>query len=151
SPPCQHWSLPVLGAWIEMTTNHRACMQGNCRSLYWERGLKCGIRIWINTLMMGRSLYWERGLKCYKLRPPAIDISKSLHVLGAWIEISSDNAINLSLSRSLYWERGLKCCNDHTFHCHIGSLPVLGAWIEIRKPIKTTPIQFVAPCIGSVD
>jgi len=55
-------SLPVLGAWIEITEKEITRLQGLSRSLYWERGLKYAKTLLINSSKC-RSLYWERGLK----------------------------------------------------------------------------------------
>ena len=120
-------SLPVLGAWIEITTlleysiidlvapcigsvdwNNCDCIavvHDFSRSLYWERGLKLS-NAYVNMEAVGRSLYWERGLK------------------------------------STPWYHWLK---DYL------SLPVLGAWIEMPNYCRCYINQKVAPCIGSVD
>src|SRR5699024_4772094 len=100
--------------------------------------------------------------------------SRSLPVLGAWIEIltsfisdtprgsrslywerglkfSHVSVATFNVSRSLYWERGLKLLNLLVNWKKILSLPVLGAWIEILNGNKTSLRDNVAPCIGSVD
>ena len=60
-------SLPVRGAWIEMTSVTTTCILLNCRSPCGERGLKCA---WIKTdaYPWRRSPCGERGLKFPRLR-----------------------------------------------------------------------------------
>ena len=79
-------SLPVLGAWIEMTSNFKPAICSASRSLYWERGLKYWLKVSGVSPATRRSLYWERGLKWF-LGTGHTKISSSLPVLGAWIEI----------------------------------------------------------------
>ena len=55
-------SLPVRGAWIEMSEACAARLDAFCRSPCGERGLKCLFRLFSGD-PIGRSPCWERGLK----------------------------------------------------------------------------------------
>ena len=53
--------------------------------------------------------------------------------------------------RSPCGERGLKYYLEHNIVCVITSLPVRGAWIEIRDVEVKIRLLLVAPRAGSVD
>ena len=55
-------SLPLPGAWIEISLYWKTNTSGYCRSLYRERGLKSKELVKY-TNRNRRSLYRERGLK----------------------------------------------------------------------------------------
>ena len=142
-------SLPVRGAWIEM-------LIWTCSSLL-PRSLPVrGAWIEMSSLAyffaphVGRSPCGERGLKC-----PAAPRH------------------GLRSRRSPCGERGLKCRWSRRFPCWSKSLPVRGAWIEIRPltwaprpsgrspcgerglkfrvPVPAASTPRVAPRAGSVD
>ena len=144
------WSLPVQGAWIEIATASSASRANPCRSPCRERGLKYRGGNRDGFRPCGRSPCRERGLKSRGC--------KSRHD---------------AYSRSPCRERGLKC---YIQTCKAGtreSLPVQGAWIEMRRlsPLRlrkwSLPVQGawieiaairrsialvkVAPRAGSVD
>ena len=79
-------SLPVRGAWVEMSGSSIARVSLKCRSPCGERGLKllaAGGSGW----PLGRSPCGERGLK-YRANAILGKYSASLPVRGAWIEIN---------------------------------------------------------------
>ena len=84
-------SLPVLGAWIEISLIA-------CHDLGFESLPVLGAWIEINwhkqriKVARSRSLYWERGLKSH-FGNVIYKFIMSLPVLGAWIEISPDSTV----------------------------------------------------------
>ena len=103
-------SLPVRGAWIEIDCTCpwrlRKCRRSPCG----ERGLKCALDFPLRVSNHGRSPCGERGLKC------ALDFP---------LRVSNHG-------RSPCGERGLKFRVCAYCHVSAASLPVRGAWIEIR-------------------
>ena len=80
-------SLPVQGAWIEMSMNSH--MRGEFRrSPCRERGLK-SLLVDGFELAVGRSPCRERGLKFFTATPVCATRCMSLPVQGAWIEITT--------------------------------------------------------------
>ena len=142
-------SLPVRGAWVEISKCIVCTTLHPRRSPCGERGLKCadwGLR----PLCGSRSPCGERGLKLINQRetPRAC---QSLPVRGAWVEISAPSDGKAKPSRrSPCGERGLKfravLANLHK----LGSLPVRGAWVEIASVVSLIQISQVAPRAGSV-
>jgi len=53
--------------------------------------------------------------------------------------------------RSPYGERGLKSLTVRGISACFLSLPVWGAWIEIRYSLTLSAVGVVAPRMGSVD
>ena len=99
-------SLPVRGAWIEIAVSQSRSY--HLRVSLPVRGAWIEIMIWMNLM---------HGLK------------RSLPVRGAWIEMS------MSTRWMRFWT----------------SLPVRGAWIEIYLGDAVRVIAQVAPRAGSVD
>ena len=99
-------SLPVQGAWIEIASSHSGEWRKSCRSPCRERGLKC--------------------LEAAAVALPPM----SLPVQGAWIEMSTMFASQIAAR---------------------ASLPVQGAWIEIDTSRSIALCKHVAPRAGSVD
>ena len=123
-------SLPVRGAWIEITRllSMRWKMLG--RSPCGERGLKFTHFAFPPFRALRRSPCGERGLKCQKL------------VVSA----------PRRAGRSPCGERGLKCrIAELEADTQKWSLPVRGAWIEIPCAWTTLFLVCVAPRAGSVD
>ncbi len=121
-------SLPIRGAWIEISN---AC--------------------WILPDAPGRSPSGERGLKWVEGVEDHV-VEESLPIRGAWIEMCLVNGVSQTANcRSPSGERGLKY--DRCGHIHQGceSLPIRGAWIEIHDIINTPHQKTVAPHPGSVD
>ena len=146
---CAIMSLPVRGAWIEISAARRI---SSVRSSLPVRGA------WIEI----------RG------RSEAVPAYRSLPVRGAWIEIFFPGMRVLPCCRSPCGERGLKfdfvrrrCkpqrrrspCGERGLKCNDAptrdwlavSLPVRGAWIEITDELHGRWMQHVAPRAGSVD
>ena len=152
-------SLPIRGAWIEITHRHRRCVDGEGRSPSGERGLKFR-RHDATRLTPRRSPSGERGLKSCLVHVPETERHVSLPIRGAWIEIlsftvaasspcgrspSGERGLKYLLrnlhhrngGRSPSGERGLKCVgHGHLAHVVL-SLPIRGAWIE-RNVCATT-------------
>ena len=168
-----HESLPIRGAWIEIS----------------------GREAWNRTIRR-RSPSGERGLK-YRFRGANGRKRRSLPIRGAWIEISGREAWNRTIRRrspsgerglksrtmavsrkrdgrspsgerglksrrartpqrnqicrSLSGERGLKLDYRHQYIHEAGSLPIRGAWIEISAGKCSHERNPVAPHPGSVD
>ena len=78
-------SLPMRGAWIEMSLNHSFQMRAYGRSPCGERGLKYRIRHMQKSALC-RSPCGERGLK-FLSAGVFIPYPVSLPMRGAWIEI----------------------------------------------------------------
>ena len=140
-------SLPVRGAWVEISCALPALQGALCRSPCGERGLK----------------YAGRGHGQRRQR--------SLPVRGAWVEIAatvqrSSSDVRRSpcgergLKFRLPWasagcgrrspcgERGLKFLRKYHFRCSFLSLPVRGAWVEIcggqavgAMPTSSLPVR----------
>ena len=142
-------SLPVRGAWVEMATCPTTGLP-TVRSLP-VRGA------WVE---MARATGPSSG-------------GLSLPVRGAWVEIAETQPGGLILRRrSPCGERGLKFpayshtqggagrspCGERGLKFHVGgsrsitdrSLPVRGAWVEIRRGGDLYPRRRVAPRAGSV-
>ena len=139
-------SFPAMGTWIEIHLKTRKSAEwlvvpcnGNvdwnyseifanifkrCRSLQWERGLKCALSHSICTCLC-RSLQWERGLKCKHCKRRSGRKGRSLQwergvkyeELEEWI---AEN------SRCLLWDRGLKCCSVVSVSRHLSVVPCNG-------------------------
>ena len=101
-------SLPIRGAWIEIATG-RDARGGTCRSPSGERGLKCFDRIQ-QVEFGGRSPSGERGLK-----------------------LRFEFGVGHLVGRSPSGERGLKLRMCMRWSFRLLSLPIRGAWIEIRS------------------
>ena len=100
-----------------------------CRSPCGERGLKC-VDAWaVSETVDSRSPCGERGLKSIA-NGILSDVTKSLPVRGAWIEIKTRYP----------WTALTEA-----------SLPVRGAWIEIKEATAVYINEEVAPRAGSVD
>ena len=121
-------SLPVRGAWIEISRSLFARKQRCGRSPCGERGLKCTASRACGTPPLRRSPCGERGLKSSGLGAVFRRLP-SLPVRGAWIEMPEQ-------WRCKQW---------------LTSLPVRGAWIEIMFMHQTDMMALVAPRAGSVD
>ena len=112
-----HRSLPVLGAWIEISG--QTVPRGSClrRSPCGERGLKY---LGGNPFTLRRKSLPVRGawieIRFFDLffRP----LPSSLPVRGAWIEISMRRFRNARSCRSPCGERGLKL--RHKFRAQVG-------------------------------
>ena len=151
-------SLPVRGAWIEISSFFVAVFGLSRRSPCGERGLKSRpalIRRVVRQSLPVRGAWIEMAIAVSKS-----DKRESLPVRGAWIEIASCARIeSRSAGRSPCGERGLKCPRAGESGCCAGrspcgerglklsvarwrsgtppSLPVRGAWIEMylwREP-----------------
>ena len=71
---------------------------------------------------------------------------------GAWIEIDDVyNYDKVVMRRSPCGERGLKCRPLSFTLETLGSLPMRGAWIEMKKGSDAYVEAIVAPHAGSVD
>ena len=71
---------------------------------------------------------------------------------GAWIEISTRNAIvNLYTSRTPHGVRGLKSIPTGNKTAILSSHPAWGAWIEIVPVDHISYKNHVAPRMGCVD
>ena len=81
-------SLPLRGAWIEINALLDASPWKPSRSLCGERGLKSAGRGIKFQRAVSRSLCGERGLK-YRLETKQDELSTSLPLRGAWIEMTS--------------------------------------------------------------
>ena len=146
-------SLPVRGAWIEISARPDEMIRGRCRSPCGERGLKC--RLCSNTHGHSRrSPCGERGLKSMRFRPAAIPALGRSPCGERGLKWQQQRQRGRGgVSRSPCGERGLKWRNkgSSSFRncrspcgerglkspCRCGrckswlSLPVRGAWIEI--------------------
>ena len=146
---------------------------GERRSPCGERGLKSLCVTNHAEDVRRRSPCGERGLKSLlfvRASPP----TQSLPVRGAWIEIfpalsqakkSSGRSpcgerglkwkglghLDQALRRSPCGERGLKWQRQRIQIIGVRSLPVRGAWIEIRTRPPALNRRTVAPRAGSVD
>ena len=146
-------SLPVRGAWVEMRTSCCTVSMSSRRSPCGERGLKC-VPAAPRVIPSGRSPCGERGLKYLDEKPVFASVG-SLPVRGAWVEMGGAVTAPLPIPRrSPCGERGLKSfaaalvrrrpcrspcgerglkCPLHEVVCRLDrSLPVRGAWVEIR-------------------
>ncbi len=119
-------SLPVRGAWVEMSRRRCSISCWSCRSPCGERGLKYK-RPKKAYHRLSRSPCGERGLKFALQRLDAIQ-----------------------QRRSPCGERGLKSVVRRSFSCPFRSLPVRGAWVEIRGHGYPSQLWCVAPRAGSV-
>ena len=143
------WSLPVRGAWIEMSTYSVDRM---------TFGMSLPVRgAWIEM--------------AWRMKPQ--HRSASLPVRGAWIEIYCNarlrhalhrrspcgerglklqplqNGFNSVSGRSPCGERGLKCKISYPLEIVTRSLPVRGAWIEIGLLISQTMSTTSLPVRGA--
>ena len=116
-----------MGTWIEISSALVCRNLHKCRSLQWERGLKCKAEVIVHCLSR-RSLQWERGVKC----PPCTSARP-------WFR------------RSLQWERGLKYGKPAAAMPYVVSFPAMGTWIEILLLNRESWIASVVPCNGNVD
>ena len=120
-------SLPMRGAWIEMTKDFVNPCLAEGRSPCGERGLKSYRLLWKHWEQC-RSPCGERGLKSV--------------VLGL---------IFIGLCRSPCGERGLKLIVGVGLAKGYQSLPMRGVWIEILLDCLNLFAFSVAPHAGSVD
>mgnify|MGYP007032425004 FL=1 len=81
-------SLPIRGAWIEISCVALLLNHATSRSPSGERGLKLDGEGMANLLTGSRSPSGERGLKCENPDFGRAD-GESLPIRGAWIEIAS--------------------------------------------------------------
>ena len=145
---CRKESLPVRGAWIEISLRCKPGRLSVRRSPCGERGLKFSTSIHppkSPALSLPVRGAWIEIYSIDLLRNPAL----SLPVRGAWIEIHSAAMIaTLSPSRSPCGERGLKCIADALGVEDIRtSLPVRGAWIEIIRRCSALASRYSrSPC-----
>ncbi len=148
----REWSLPSLGAWIEIRDVLQRCSTSVRRSLHWERGLKSAIPP-SNNQYIGSLPSLGAWIEITFFLFSSVAIVSSLPSLGAWIEISPMFRVSSSIDcRSLHWERGLKYFVSGVFIVFRQSLPSLGAWIEIAIfALISSRALAVAPFIGSVD
>ena len=121
-------SLPVRGAWIEITRSARPRGSHFGRSPCGERGLKLRSLPRLHVCQR-RSPCGERGLKY---------AANHISVLCA-------------VGRSPCGERGLKFPTSSRKQGGAESLPVRGAWIEIAQCQSARKFAGVAPRAGSVD
>ena len=143
-------SLPLRGAWIEISGCSAQRHTHGRRSPYGERGLKsllsCSNAPWPESLPL-RGAWIEipnapslgnKTATSLPLRGAWIEITRpcrrtrrrpSLPFRGAWIEIS-------------WWSFGAAWAS---------SLPLRGAWIEITAAGRSLQCRQVAPLTGSVD
>ena len=166
-------SLPVRGAWIEISQRVHFVGRVTSRSPCGERGLKfvqqtrqadvvgsLPVRgAWIEILQGKTQLQVAEA--SLPVRGAWIEIAKprkwsapklSLPVRGAWIEMCAWMAANdFCACRSPCGERGLKYHRVFRYAGTASSLPVRGAWIEILKVVIPLPSDLVAPRAGSVD
>ena len=167
-------SLPVRGAWIEMVYPCHLRLPPRRRSPCGERGLKFPDSCFRKKSRQRRSPCGERGLK-FVVRVQRHNRQWSLPVRGAWIEIFSPGMrvppycgrspcgerglkfsdtpekTALNAGRSPCGERGLKSSFRRVARLDLGSLPVRGAWIEMREKQLKNIARAVAPRAGSVD
>ena len=102
-------SLPVRGAWVEISGMRWSAGWRRCRSPCGERGLKSNQAGRFARQQNGRSPCGERGLKSFNSHFCCI-AKTSLPVRGAWVEMWS-------------------CARNRS--AALRSLPVRGAWVEI--------------------
>ena len=140
-----------MGTWIEIKDPSYPLFPLACRSLQWERGLKCSIfqqaisvcwsfpamGTWIEMFSwrrkigqpQRRSLQWERGLKYESIKLDGYTMP----------------------SRSLQWERGLKYSVVQTVKEDYEVVPCNGN-VDWNSPcIYVFSWHFVVPCNGNVD
>ena len=165
-------SLPVRGAWIEISIRFGICGSQMRRSPCGERGLKwffaerqscrtmsLPVRgAWIEILPVSpssptvscRSPCGERGLKYnHSFFPPVNPGRSPCGERG----LKSVRRIqhHRREGRSPCGERGLKSLFFCRCGCPLTSLPVRGAWIEIWSRSPSPAQRSVAPRAGSVD
>ena len=129
-------SLPIRGAWIEISATRRASARRPRRSPSGERGLKLDGEGMANLLTGSRSPSGERGLKCENPDFGRAD-GESLPIRGAWIEINRGDLRDhgdQSLPIRGAWIEIVSCTAAGVVVS--GSLPIRGAWIEIKKESK---------------
>ena len=79
-------SLPVRGAWVEISFAEMLTSEKKSRSPCGERGLKYELKEKLCEELQGRSPCGERGLKSREAHPMSEAVG-SLPVRGAWVEI----------------------------------------------------------------
>ena len=138
-------SLPIRGAWIEISATRRASARRPRRSPSGERGLKLDGEGMANLLTGSRSPSGERGLKCENPDFGRAD-GESLPIRGAWIEINRGDLRDhgdQSLPIRGAWIEIVSCTAAGVVVS--GSLPIRGAWIEI--PDRRDPTERAAPSL----
>ena len=152
-------SLPIRGAWIEITRTTGRRTRNPSRSPSGERGLK------LHDRDMNAALNMSLPIRGAWIEMPTWDASptstRSLPIRGAWIEINRDatsphgrpcrspsgeRGLKLRVNvrqrrrvcRSPSGERGLKFVKQGLQNHTRMSLPIRGAWIEIFHLIGTT-------------
>ena len=100
-------SLPVRGAWVEISCGASSRRRTSCRSPCGERGLKCR-PLGLAFVAVCRSPCGERGLK-WRGGVGGRVLARSLPVRGAWVEITTARPHTRTRARrSPCGERGLK-------------------------------------------
>ena len=143
-------SLPIRGAWIEITTCVTAStllsslpIRGAWIEIDWE-GQSGG-----DPLSLPIRGAWIEILRRRQWIPPFVSRSPSGE---RGLKLDGEGMANLLTgSRSPSGERGLKCENPDFGRADGESLPIRGAWIEIKPPKKRRSKSWVAPHPGSVD
>ena len=143
-------SLPIRGAWIEISRTTNGGRQRHRRSPSGERGLKLHPIVYLLVVVLSLPI---RGAWIeIKRSSNNTSISTSLPIRGAWIEIlAMVVATPRGECRSPSGERGLKSTIAHPLSAVIRSLPIRGAWIEIARTPSNIALATVAPHPGSVD
>ena len=145
-------SLPLRGAWIEISAHNIQNKYAVSRSPCGERGLKSGATASGYT-SSGRSPCGERGLKSsIVISVCVISASRSpCGERGLKSPRGSRPLTHVRTRRSPCGERGLKSLPIFQPKKAAPSLPLRGAWIEIPD-VKELYFNFgVAPPAGSVD
>ena len=144
-------SLPVRGAWIEISQRVHFVGRVTSRSPCGERGLKF-VQQTRQADVVGSLPVRGAWIEILQGKTQLQVAEASLPVRGAWIEMCAWMAANdFCACRSPCGERGLKYHRVFRYAGTASSLPVRGAWIEILKVVIPLPSDLVAPRAGSVD
>ena len=128
-------SFPAMGTWIEMFSDANNRPRSSCRSLQWERGLKCKF---INLFFLMVSSFPAMGtwIEIFSSLSVTSCTLSSFPAMGTWIEmLEMQCRATTHMRRSLQWERGLKYTMQTTIIKAWMSFPAMGTWIEMLPRI----------------
>ena len=143
-------SLPVRGAWVEISTHRKSSPWFEGRSPCGERGLKSAVRRRMLSAGGRRSPCGERGLKSTVRAAccPPMGCRSPCGERGLKLAVRAVGCLPMGC-RSPCGERGLKFVWLGALNAITMSLPVRGAWVEIRFYKRNVAYTMSLPVRGA--